>query len=68
MDIIIKVNGQKLQPVTNLKSIVSGTQEFIRFIFNLDNDWAALTPTNGNNNHTFAQFVQDGTAYSVFLD
>ena len=68
MDIIIAVEGQRLRPVTNLKSLVSGTQEFIKFIFTLDSDWATLTPTNGSNNHTFAQFVQDGNAYNAFLD
>ena len=60
MDILVNVVNQKLRIATNLKSLVSGTQEFIRFVFNLSNDWDGLT--------TFVQFVQDGIAYNQYLD
>ena len=45
---------------TQLSSFVSGTQEFIRFVFNLGSDWDDLL--------TFAQFAQDGHAYNQYLD
>ena len=60
MDILVDVAGQKLKISTNLKSLVSGTQEFIRFVFNLGGDWDNLT--------TFAQFRQNGAAYNQYLD
>lgn len=60
MDILINVAGQKLKVVTNLKKLVSDSQQFIRFIFNLDDEWDPLT--------TFVQFAQNNTAYNVFLD
>ena len=60
MDILVNVVNQKLKITTNLKNLVSGTQEFVRFVFNLSSDWDGLT--------TFAQFIQDGTAYNQLLD
>lgn len=60
MDILVNVANQKLKIATNLKSLVSGTQEFVRFVFNLTDDWTGLT--------TFAQFMQNGVAYNQFLD
>lgn len=60
MNINISVVGQKLRLPTNLKIIVDGTHEFIRFVFNLDEDWNGLT--------TYAQFTQDGNSYNVYLD
>ena len=60
MDILVNVANQKLKIATNLKSLVSGTQEFIRFVFNLTSDWDELM--------TFAQFIQDGVAYNQYLD
>lgn len=60
VNINISVVGQKLRLPTNLKIIVDGTHEFIRFVFNLDEDWNGLT--------TYAQFTQDGKSYNVYLD
>ena len=50
MDILINVVGQQLKTVTNLKSVVSGTQNFIRFKFNFNSDWDGLGK--------IAQFIQ----------
>lgn len=60
MDILVNVVNQKLKIPTNIKNFVAGTQEFIRFTFNLADEWDALT--------TFAQFAQDGVAYNQLLD
>lgn len=60
MDILVDVVNQKLQTATNLTKFVAGTQEFIRFVFNLGGDWADLM--------VFAQFTQDGTSYNQYLD
>lgn len=60
MDIRVDVVNQRLQTATNLTSFIAGTQEFIRFVFNLDNDWANLL--------VFAQFTQNETSYNQYLD
>lgn len=60
MVIPVGVNGQKLKVSSNMKNIVAGTQEFIRFEFDMDDNWDNLT--------TFAQFNQNGEAYNVYLD
>lgn len=60
MDILINVLGQKLKVVTNLKVLVAESQQFIRFKFNLEDEWDPLT--------TFVQFGQAGHAYNVYLD
>lgn len=60
MDIQINVVNQKLRIASNLKYLVSGTQEFVNFVFNLSDDWSGLT--------VFAQFTQNGTSYNQYLD
>lgn len=60
MNILINVVNQKLKIVKNINNLISGTQEFIRFKFFLDNDWDNLT--------IFAQFIQNGTPYNKYLD
>lgn len=60
MDILVSVVNQKLRVTTNLKTLVDGTQEFIRFVFNLPSEWDDLL--------VFAQFMQDGVAYNQYLD
>lgn len=60
MNILVDVNNQKLRVATNLKNLVSGTQEFVKFTFNLGEDWDGLT--------VFAQFQQRGNAYNQYLD
>jgi len=59
MTVYVDVVGQTLI-VPNRMVYIEGTQEFIRFTFNLDDDWKGLT--------TFAQFVQDGVPYNKYLD
>ncbi len=61
MDILVNVVNQKLHITTNLKSLVAGTQEFIRFQFNLGSDWEDLSMVS-------AQFSQNGTGYNLLLD
>ena len=61
MEIKVNVDKQKLKVTTNLKTFISGTQEFIKFTFNfMDNTWDDLT--------IFAQFRQGDTAYNTYLD
>ena len=60
MNIFITVNKQRMHLTSNNRSYVAGTQEFILFNFVLSNDWDNLT--------TFAQFIQDGKPYNVYLD
>ena len=60
MDILVSVVNQRLKITTNLKDLVAGTENFIRFIFDLSSDWDDLS--------TFVQFVQNGTPYNVTLD
>jgi len=60
MNIVVNVVNQKLKIATNLRSYVAGTQQFIRFIFNLTDEWDGLSP--------FAQFIQNGEGYNVYLD
>lgn len=60
MDIRVDVVNQRLQTAANLTSFIAGTQEFIRFVFNLDGDWDDLL--------VFAQFTQNGTSYNQYLD
>ena len=49
MDILVNVTNQKIRVASNLRSLVAGTQEFIRFVFGISGDWNGLT--------VFAQFI-----------
>lgn len=60
MDIEVNVVNQELKIATNLQSFTEGTQEFIRFIFNMSEDWDELV--------SFAQFIQNDVGYNVYLD
>lgn len=60
MTVFVNLINQKLKISTNLKSFVDGTQNFIRFSFNLNEDWDNLL--------IFAQFSQNGKAYNLYLD
>ena len=60
MEILVNVVGQKLKIATNLKCFVSGSQQFVKFIFNMDSEWDNLT--------VFAQFKQNDVAYNQYLD
>lgn len=59
-DVPIRVNGQKLYLQANHYKLATGSQLFIRFVFDMSDDWDGLT--------TFAQFRQGDTAYNVYLD
>lgn len=60
MDVLVSVVGQQLKIATNFKSLVEGSQNFVRFCFNLDGAWDGLTKV--------AQFKQGDSAYNVALD
>lgn len=60
MELVVNVNNQKLRLATNLKSLVAGSQQFIKLTFNLSEEWDDLL--------TFAQFIQGENAYSQYLD
>lgn len=60
MDVRISVVNQRLHIETHLNNFVAGTQKFIRFVFDLPDDWKNLT--------TLVQFAQNGQAYNVYLD
>ena len=60
MKILVNVIGQKLKVATNLKYLISGSQQFIKFIFNIDSEW--------DNFVTFAQFCQNDMIYNRYLD
>lgn len=60
MSIIVNVVNQKLSITSTFDNIVSGSQGFVKFRFNLSNDWDGLMP--------FAQFAQNGVAYNQYLD
>ncbi len=58
--IYINVVNQRLAALSSLKNFVEGSQEFVRFAFNLDDTWSGL--------RVFAQFTQNGVAYNQYLD
>lgn len=60
MSIFVNVVNQKMSITSTFDNIVSGTQGFVKFRFNLSEDWDGLMP--------FAQFAQNGTAYNQYLD
>ena len=60
MTILVNVVNQQLKLATSFQKLVEGTQNFIHFKFVLDGDWKEL--------RCFAQFIQNGIAYNVYLD
>lgn len=60
MGIGIRVVNQQLRTTTNFRTLVSGSQNFVRFIFDLSNEWDDLL--------VFAQFTQNGVGYNMYLD
>lgn len=60
MDILVNIVNQKLKIAANQKTLVEGTQKFIRFIFILPVEWKDLV--------VFAQFKQNDVGYNIFLD
>jgi len=59
MEILVRVVNQKLKIRTDMRHIVSGTKQFVRFIFDIPDQFAALAP--------HAQFVQGENIYDVEL-
>lgn len=59
MDILMSVQGQSLRN-RSYSEMVSDTQEFIKFKFDLSDDWKDLL--------VFAQFTQGEDSYNVYLD
>ena len=60
MSILVNVVGQKMYVSSTMDGIVAGSQNFVKFRFNLTDDWDGLM--------TFAQFRQGGVAYNQYLD
>lgn len=60
MNILVNVVNQKMKVVSGFRDIVEGSQEFVRFEFNLTDEWSGLM--------TFAQFRQGENAYNKYLD
>lgn len=60
MSILVNVVNQKMYVSSTMEGIVAGSQNFVRFRFNLSEDWDGLM--------TFAQFRQSGVAYNQYLD
>jgi len=60
MEIPIAVSGQTMHLQANQRALASGSQNFVKIVFDLSEDWDALT--------AFAQFTQNGESYNVYLD
>ena len=60
MSIIINVIDQRMRVQSNKDGIVAGSQQFVKFKFNLSQEWDGLM--------VFAQFQQNGAAYNQYLD
>lgn len=57
MNVLIRVIGQVLLLNSNIIHIVSGSKNFVKFIFSFSNDWEPLTK--------YAQFIQGDSSYIV---
>lgn len=64
MEINVVVQGQTLRPLP-MRQIVSGSQDFVKFVFHLDDDWLAIANPVSN---VCAVFKQNETKYNVTLD
>lgn len=60
MDVHVVVDGQRMMLQDSSYRFAPRSQEFVRFIFDLSDDWTGLT--------VFAQFSQNEIAYNVYLD
>lgn len=60
MDIIVNVINQRLIVQSNHKTLVEGSNNFIRFVFNFSDDWNGMTKV--------ALFGQDISTYAKPLD
>lgn len=60
MEIFVNVTNQKLNITSSLCNVVAGSQKFVKFKFVIGEEWNGLL--------SFAQFVQNGLTYNVYLD
>ena len=60
MEIVVDVINQRLKLPTNLKDYVEGSQNFVKFTFNMGSEWDDLL--------VFASFYQNGKTYNAYLD
>ena len=60
MSILVNVVNQKMYVSSNADGLVAGSQQFVKFKFNLSEEWNGLM--------TFAQFRQGEGAYNQYLD
>lgn len=60
MDVLVTVTGQAMNFTENSHQLAAGTQEYVKFIFDLSDDWKNL--------HTFVQFCQNKNSYNIYLD
>lgn len=60
MSVIVNVVNQRMYATSTMDGIVAGSRDFVKFKFNLSEEWDGLT--------VFAQFGQSGTAYNRYLD
>ena len=59
MNIPVTVSGQKMILDTGQNILAPGSQKFIKFIFDLSDEWMGLT--------IFAQFTQGNHSYNSYL-
>lgn len=60
MSILVNVVNQKMYVSSNADGLVAGSQQFVKFKFNLSDEWNGLM--------VFAQFRQGVNAYNQYLD
>lgn len=60
MNILVKVNGQKLRIPANCKKLVYGTRNFVKFCFSFSQEWGELDK--------YARFAQGDNVYDVRID
>lgn len=60
MSILVNVVGQKMYVSSSADGLVAGSQQFVKFKFNLSSEWDGLM--------VFAQFRQGANAYNQYLD
>ena len=60
MDVHVIVDGQRMAFRDGSYRFAPRSQRFVKFIFDLSDDWSGLT--------IFAQWIQCGNAYNAYLD
>lgn len=60
MDILVIVDGQRLKLAANQSHHIEGSNQFVKFRFDLSDEWKGLA--------THVQFIQNGEAYGQILD